>query len=309
MAAPQRKLLAPDRVVRPLSHAGGGSRLDARDLERLQDLERLARLDPAQAVAQLAEFNDPATRGLALGAIGSGWGDADPISAARWLEGLDTEDEQVAAALGLIPVWAGRRAEEALDWSLGRTQDSNLRELSLLEVADVWASAVPELAMARFLALPSEAGTERGLHAISTQWALDSPDHAIRYFAALDPAGRRDEFLEAALVSLTNENPELAWAEARRVNDPERVAHIQSQALEGIAESRPADALRLAETDGNRQLNFLGIARGWATWDAQAAATWAATLEDENLRQVLLKEIRQYAEEPEPPVWDEASPE
>lgn len=93
------------------------------------------------------------------------------------------------------------------------------------------------------------------------------------------------------------------------MNDPERVAHIQSKTLEGIAESRPADALRLAETDGNRRLNFLGIARGWATWDDQAAAAWAATVEDENLRQVLLKEIRQYAEEPEPPTRHEASPE
>jgi hypothetical protein len=283
------------RAVQSLAHGYGSRRLDDRDLEKLGDLERLALVDPELAQAQLKFFTDSDMRGLALAAIGRGWAGKDPEAAARWIEGLELETDQTDAALGLIPVWAEGQPEQALKWSLARAENSTLRELSLLEVADAWGSNFPRQAMETFFTLPDEPGRERSLHVISTQWALAHPEEAIRFFSELDPADRRDEFLEAALVSLTNENPELSWREAHKVGDPGRVAHIQSQALEAIAESRPQDALRLATTSGDMRLNFLGIARGWSFLNPEEAQIWARNLEEPELRSAALDEIRKSA--------------
>jgi hypothetical protein len=289
---PHRNVRSSGRVVRSLAHGLGGKLLDDRALEQIETLERLALLDPRQALAQLDSFSEPNMRSLALAAIGRGWGDRDPKAASVWVEGLESPEDQVQAALGLMPVWAEREPENAMAWSLARAEGSAVRELSVLEVADAWGGIFPRQAMDAFLALPGEAGVERGLHAISTQWALDAPEQAIGYFSSLDPAGRRDEFLEAALVSLTNKNPEMTWREAHRVGDAGRVAHVQSQALEAIAESRPQEALRLAETDGDKRLNYLGIGRGWAYLNREEAQAWAGSLEDVELGKAVLAEIR-----------------
>jgi hypothetical protein len=253
-------------------------------------LESLAARDSAKALAKLPFFRDSELLPMALTALERGWATADPHAAATWAARLESSDDQVSAVLGLVPEWAAVDADACLAWS-ENLPTGNMREVSLVELADAWGSRVPEAAMKQFLAMKSEEGTERGLHAIVTQWALDQPAEAIEYLAALDAAKRRDEFLEAALVSLTNQDPDLAWRQAVRFQDASRIGHVRCMALEAMAESRPHDALRLAESAGNPPELLHAVAAAWASWDKPAVDAWIATLSDPQLAVALRKDI------------------
>lgn len=258
--------------------------------DRLRELEQLAGTDPQKALAKLPYFRDTDLLPLALTALARGWAQTDPQAAADWTAQLESADDQVSATLGLIPEWAARSPEDCLDWASARPP-GNLREVSLVELADAWGSRAPAEAVTRFLSLPSETGTERGLHAMVDQWALDDPKAAIEYLAAINPSNRRDEFLETGLVSLTNEDPDLAWSEALRFTDVSRVEHVRGMALEAMAETRPQDALKLADSAGNPPTLLKGIARGWASWDAPAAKAWINTIPNPEITKALNAEI------------------
>lgn len=256
----------------------------------LVSLGKLASRDPQQALAQLAGILDPALRSLALTSIAAGWAQVDAPAAAKWVADLQPEDDAARAALGLVPVWATRAPADCLDWANQRPPGT-LREMSLVELADAWGSAHPQEALTRFLTLESDEGSERGLQTIVTQWALDAPQAAVDSLSRMDPASRRDELLQAALVSLSNQDPDLTWKYSDRFSDPGTVEHVRSMALEAIAETRPQDAIKLAATRGNSETLLAGIARGWASADDAGAKTWIHSLADPDLAAKLLQEI------------------
>ena len=139
--------------------------------------------------------------------------------------------------------------------------------------------------------MKSEEGSERGLHAITSQWALDDPDKSVECIAALDPSQRRDEFLETALVSLSNQDPDRVWSETTRFTDPKRIEHVRAMSLEAMAETRPQIALKLAASVGNPPVLLEAVTRGWSSWDAAGAEAWIATLPDPGLAESLRKKV------------------
>lgn len=261
----------------------------------LRDIEALAADSPARAQAELARVGDDAElRAMAHAALARGWAAKDPAAAAAWVESLGDEDDQVSAALGLVPEWASRNPDACMGWCRGLSQGP-LRELSLVSLADAWVERDPQAAFRGFTDLAEEDGRERGLHAICSEWALDDPDSALRHLAALDPVERRDEFLESALVSLTNEDPERSWREADMA--PERASHIRAMALEAIAESDPERALAMAGAVEQAPVDWWrAIGRGWAYEDSRAATAWARSIGDPELRTLVLEEIEAAAE-------------
>jgi hypothetical protein len=278
------------REVRPMARPAFTGELSLETRDRLRELESLAASDPQKALTKLPAFRDQDLLSLALTAIAKGRALTDPEATAQWAAWLESPDDQVSAALGLVPVWAAKDPEACLVWASAQPT-GNLREVSLVELADTWVSHQPADALTRFLSLKSEAGTERGLHAIVAQWALDDPDKAIEHIAGLDPAHRRDEFLETALVSLTNQDPDRAWSQATRFADVARIEHVRSMALEAIAENRPQHALKLVDTAGSSPALLRAVARGWASWDTAAAEAWIGTLSDPQVIEALREEI------------------
>lgn len=287
-AAPEKAALR--REVRPMTHPAFAKTLSLESQQRLGELETLASTDPRKALTQLPAYRDTDLLPLALTAIAKGWALSDPQAAAQWAASLESPEDQVSAALGVVPVWAAENPEECLAWASAQPV-GNMREVSLVEIADTWVSREPAAALARFRAMKSEAGSERGLHAITAQWPLDDPDKAIEHIAALDPADRRDEFLETALVSLTHQDPDRVWSEATRFDDPKRVEHVRAMSLEAMAETRPQNALKLAGSEGNSPVLLEAVTRGWASSDAPAARAWIATVSDPALAESLKAEI------------------
>lgn len=289
-SSPVPEVSVPRRDVRPMEHPAFAKSLSLESQERLRELENLASAHPRKALTKLPAYRDTDLLPLALTAIAKGWALSDPLAAAQWAASLESSDDQVSAALGLIPVWTEKNPEECLAWT-NSLASGNMREVSLVEIADTWVAKEPEKALGRFLSLEREAGTERGLHAITAQWPLDDPDKAISHIAALDPANRRDEFLETALVSLTNQDPDRVWKESTRFDDPNRIEHVRAMSLEAMAETRPQGALKLAESVGNSPVLLEAITRGWASQDVPAAKAWIATLQDRDLAETLGKSL------------------
>jgi hypothetical protein len=103
---------------------------------------------------------------------------------------------------------------------------------------------------------------------------------------------RREEFLETALVSLTNQDPMLAWNQVSGFEDPERILNVRAMALGAMAEFNPQDAIKLAETVGNDPERLKGIVRGWEYGgDAAATLDWIHSMKDPELVKSLLDEL------------------
>lgn len=256
----------------------------------LESLEELAGRDPSAALFQFEKIDEPDSQALALRAIAAGWGRLDPHAAARWLEGLDSEEQQVDAIIGLVPVWVKRSAFDCLSWARELPIGAG-REVSLVQIADSWTSLDPSTALVEYFKQEPEEGTERGLHVIASQWAIDAPEVAIDFIIRMKDEPRREEFLQTALVSLTNKDPMMAWRYSDRFSNPDVVEHARSMALEAISETNPQDAISLAEKHGNTEKLLSGIARGWAMLDENAAKTWAASIQDPEISARLIKSI------------------
>lgn len=276
--------------LRPLRRPVFAAELALDTQARLGELEALAISDPLKALAALEAFRGKEVFSHALTALARGWATMDPVAAASWVAGLDTADERISATLGLVPVWAGKDPGACLDWA-NACPPGALREVSLVELADTWVVKQPRAALERFSSLPEDEGRERGLHVITAQWVLDDPTSAIAHLAGLDATQRRDEFLETALVSLSNMDPDRTWNEAGRFQNPEQAAHVRCMALEAMAEERPQDALKLAESAGNPASMLRAVARGWASWDPESAGKWISSLDDSQLVDDLRQEI------------------
>lgn len=248
----------------------------------LPSFEALASSNPKKALANLAAIEDPDLLSLALAAVASGWAQVDPQAAAKWVAGLPSEAERSGAGAGLISVWAASAPAECLAW-VAQHPSGNLRDESLVKLADGWSSNDPHAALTRFLALESDEGSQRGLRAIVSRWVIDDPSGAVENVSALGKSSRRDELLQAALVSLSSQDPELAWTYSDRVSDRKSIELVRGMALKAMAQTRPLEAIKLAETAGNSEALLAGIARGWAITDDDAAEEWVASLPDPEL--------------------------
>lgn len=280
-----------ERNSRISRHSASDSRNEAARLSELQSIENLARTDHDAAIKRLDSYVDQDLRFLALTAVARGWAASDPQSAAKWVEQLEPESHSISAALGLIPAWAAQNADECLAWAKSLAE-GNLREVSLTHLADAWVAIDPQRAVNTYFSLKPEPGSEAGLHVIVSQWALDAPEAAVNYFTQSTDLARREEFLETALVSLTNKNPALVWNKANEgFSDPARILNVQAMALEAMAETDPVKALQLAESVGNDSELLKGIARGWSFSDKPAAKEWISRITDPELAELLTRQI------------------
>ena len=271
---------SPSRNPRPAVRPAAASETNPDSSDFLPSFEALAASHPKKALADLAAIEDPDLFLLALTAVGSGWAQVDPQAAAQWVTGLPSEDQRREASAGVISAWAASAPADCLAWVTQHPAD-DLRENSLVKLADAWGSTDPQAALTGFLALQS--GSDPGLRAIVSRWVIDDPAVAVENVSALGKSSRRDELLQTALVTLSSQDPELAWKFSERVTDRKSMEQVRSMALKAMAETRPLEAIKLAETAGNSEALLVGIARGWASTDDSAAEQWIASQADPDL--------------------------
>lgn len=271
---------ATSRSPRPTARSTAASETNPDSPAFLPSFEALASSNPKKALADLAAIEDPDLLLLAIAAVGAGWAQVDPQAAAQWVAGMPSEDQRREAGAGVISAWAASAPADCLAW-VAQNPAGDLREESLVKLADAWGSTDPQAALTGFLAL--EGGSDSGLRSIVSRWVNDDPSVAVENVSALGKSSRRDELLQTALVSLSSQDPELAWKFSDRVTDRKAMEQVRSAVLKAMAETRPLEAIKLAEAAGNSEVLLAGIARGWASTDDSAAEQWIASLADPEL--------------------------
>lgn len=275
-----------------------GSRSSHLDLSERQlaseflsaELDKLVDFDSAAAFSFLAKFEGSELRGEAIAEFAYRWSQLDPIATADWLKGLDKNDRP-DAVVGLVSGWVEIAPEAALKWCMALNESGGIKQMAVHQCALAWAETDGRSAIEAFWRLKSEPVIEDALQIVATTWPMDDPDGVLAYFDSLPASERREEYLEAALVSMTNIDPDRVWREASRAKDEERQNHIRSQALEAIAEKRPEEAIRIAKMQSNPVLFLRAVGRGWSIIDPTAAQRWAEDLSDESIRESILGEI------------------
>lgn len=280
-----------ERSGKSSKRSASDSRLNPLMQDELKSIGNLARKNPASAISRLDSLSDPELRSLALAEIAKGWAETDPHAAGAWVASLESENDSITAAQGLIPAWVSVSPDDCLTWA-SSLEMGNLREVSLAQIADAWVSVDPQRAVLSFFALKPEPGSETGLHVIVSQWALDAPEAAMNYFTQSSDSARREEFLETALVSLANKNPALIWNRAATgFSDPARILNVRAMALEAISRTNPSEAIQLAATIGNDPELLRGIARGWSYKDDAEVKKWISGITEPELAKSLMTEI------------------
>jgi hypothetical protein len=90
-------------------------------------LARIARDEPATALAEWAALSDPSAKQAAIQPIVEAWGKTDPAAALQWAAAQETENSSSYFRGDLIHAWAKQDPEAALRWAEAATLKQTAR--------------------------------------------------------------------------------------------------------------------------------------------------------------------------------------
>jgi hypothetical protein len=274
-------------------------------------LEKLARNDPARALALVLKERNRGRRTAWLHAVLRGWAAVAPGAAAAWISTLPSIEREgaesavmegaihnSAAAIALArqlvqsdPADARSHANQLLrvlshcgEYEAGVDFAVNLpahiRSEMLGTAFQYWALSQPERAFDVALKLPEGDTRKTALDAAISGWSQGDPSGLAEFALNLSSATDRAEALQTALREWVQVNPKAAseWID-KFDPKPELDAGAAAVALEpGVLAKRPEIAASWAEsiTDPMLRSNTLAnVLRGWAGKDSAAALNYA----------------------------------
>lgn len=122
--------LAPVLLLLAVSKAGGSEEQSLRD-----QIEELARRNPAEAAARLQTVPEEALRVQLVQSIMSSWVASDPGRAAQFVQDMAGGSVQDAALAALLKGWVPRNAEAAVRWAEKVSANGGFHELGILGMA------------------------------------------------------------------------------------------------------------------------------------------------------------------------------
>ncbi len=212
----------------------------------------------------------------------------DIAAARRAVEELPEGRTRSGALTAMLSTWIRTDLDGATSYVKtlpeGSARTSAIREL---------ASRIPErdrmAALELASLLPAGHERERAMHSIASQWAGSEPKAAAEYLLQ-NPPGERSYSYNSPLQAViqkwasTNARELLEWA--RALPDEKERNAILSTAIPGVARIDPLTAAKeLAQVSSHAQANVAAqLAATWAGRDPAAAANWAASLPEGEVR-------------------------
>jgi hypothetical protein len=215
--------------------------------------EEWSRQDPQAALAWAASLEPGELQtGAYAGVIGSIL-DTDPQRAASLAMELQSDDR--SKLLGRVATtWAEQAPESAIEWV--ETLQGADRQATMSEALASWAHAAPQSAASYVSSLPE---TERGEHvgSVARAWAEQAPAEAAHWLGAQPNGQSKAEAMGHVMWNWTSQDPEAAstW----------------------LSEQPPGESF-------DRGVAGLAKAATHAFDDPEAGVTWAATIQNEELR-------------------------
>lgn len=298
----------------------------------LAEARRRAREDPEAAMQWLQSESTGGERLRGMLEVVALWAADDSESALLWLESNAQGIARFETLNSGIELWAGRNPASAAAWVDGMANDGS-KAAAAQSLAATWAQAEPELAAEWVRGLPPGPIRSQAATAMTEAWAENDPQAASVWALAEAEFNGNTELLQIAVERYTEQDPTAAEAFLREMavaTDASAVLarHIETRArldptatadwLQSIPRGDPIDAPENARSlmqvwaasdsiaasewlsrqpnGPKRDAAIEGFSQSIQSFEPAAAATWANTIANPELRITRLREsLAQWA--------------
>ncbi|MDB4796797.1 hypothetical protein OAG77_01220 [bacterium] len=222
----------------------------------LQILEK----DTVAAREWVEGFEDTVLRHGTAGSLARSWSRRDAKGVVDWFESISDEKLQEPVLDGLIWGWAQADRTEAYEW-VQKLENRTVQDAALLKLTKMVALKDPESAAAWVLAFPESAARMDGLRFALHRWSGKALTDAMQWVSELeDPSLFREGTLTIARI----------WT----MEEPRAVTKWAGD----LPETMRDDAFKV-------------VADEWGKTEPEAVIGWAKGLEDEALKNGLLRRV------------------
>ena len=278
--------------------------------------------DPSAAAQFALSLNDRQLRDQFVQMVSGSWAEQDPTAALAWVQTVDDPVLRDQFITGMFPAWAGENPQDALQYVQSLPPGSQ-RDLLYRNWAEAWVNKSPEAAVKWARDLPPGKLRQDVCEAMALNVAHSDPEQAIVLFREMHPGPRRQALVTSIIGPLSEEDPSKAVSFIQSLSGPEKIAaqsgyisqrvHEDPASTAAVALSSgwitPETARQIAEIWSQRDLEaarvwiaqlpgsaerdkaLSGLAASWARTDSSAAATYALSLPEGEVRADFLKNI------------------
>jgi hypothetical protein len=172
-------------------------------------VSQLTKIDSTQAAAWVAELDPSIHSRQFYQTIGRDWTEQDKSAAMAWINTIQHNmHNQAAAVEGLADVWGSQNLPELLAWG-NKIEDAYVRGAALLKGAKILALTDPAAAAKLSLSFTDPISQRQGLESAITAWVSQNPDPTpVRNFVdqIQDPAVKSEAQIALA-GTLARSNP------------------------------------------------------------------------------------------------------
>lgn len=274
--------------------------------ERLRGMLEVVALWAAQDSESALLWLESNAQGLArLETLNSGvelWAERDPLAAANWIDGMANDLSKVAAAKSLATTWARRDPRAAAVW-LDGLPGGPVRQQAASALTLAWMETDPASATAWASLETQRSGDQQLLLQAIDQFVKLAPEEAAAFVRELpQPDASGPSIYAQRLVQARAENDPAAtadWLQSLTAEDPLNLTRNNTTLMEvwTRTDSIAASTWLNEQPPGpRRDAAIAGFAASIQSFEPAAAAAWADTISDPQLRlEQLTQTIRNWA--------------
>jgi hypothetical protein len=232
----------------------------------------------AQGLARLETLNN----GVEL------WAERNPAEASQWIDGMANDGSKAIAAKALVAKWAQTEPAVAAEWVAGLA-DGPVQEKAKEALVQSWLMQDAKAASIWALAEAEFNGDYDLLGETILEFSKQSPEEAESFVRDLAQANYSEIAVASHVMGRAEEDPAATaeWLVSMAPTDPIYSAEYANELMQIWAESDSIAAsewLSAQEPGQQRDAAISGFSESILRYEPQAAAAWANTISDADLR-------------------------
>jgi hypothetical protein len=253
---------------------------------------RWAQSAPEDAAAYALTVPAGRARDDFLRGVAGQWANNDPEAALRWAAGLGDQRLQREALSTVVSAWSGQSPVEAASY-VAQLPEGPLQNQAAASVASSWAGEDPAAALAWVQGFGDDDLRRSALQTVVSQWANNDPAGAGAWVRQQPAGPQRDAMVGGLARNLAFNDPGTAseWANLLGSESPE-FASVASAIASAWANQDSAGGnewLKTLPEGQGREAAVNAYVHSVQHSEPALAATWAATLNDPQMRQHLVE--------------------
>ena len=232
----------------------------------------------AQGLARLETLNN----GVEL------WAERNPTEASQWIDGMANDGSKAIAAKALVAKWAQSEPAVAAEWVAG-LPNGPVQEKAKEALAKSWVMQDARAASIWALAEAEFNGDFDLLGETILEFSKQSPDEAESFVRDLAQANYSEIAVASHVMGRAEEDPAATaeWLVSMAPTDPIYSAEYTNELMQIWAESDSIAASEWLSTQSpgeQRDAAISGFSESILRYEPEAAAAWANTISDADLR-------------------------